>query len=232
MPFDLATLARQGVSANLAAHYAEVGWLVRLGQGVYAFPADEPSAHGAIKFLQTRVTGLHVAGKSALALHGVRHNLAPREQLVLWGDVRFALPAWFTSRFPARYVSAGLFDWPDKALAAKSLTTPPGVIDGLRVSAPERAVLELLYDVGTHQGLEEARNLFESLNNPRKEMLGRLLVCCTSVKTVRLLLTWARETKLVDVEALQQQYTLPVGSDKRWMTRMKDGTLLSLKPHG
>jgi hypothetical protein len=232
MPFDLATLARQGVSANLAAHYAEVGWLVRLAQGVYAFPADELSAHGAIKFLQNRVAGLHVAGKSALAMQGIRHNLASREQLVLWGDVRFALPAWFTSRFPARYVSARLFDWPDKALAAKSLTTPPGVIGGLRVSAPERAVLELLYDVGTRQGLEEARNLFEGLSNPRKEMLGRLLVCCTSVKTVRLLLTWARETKLVDVEALQQQYTLPVGSDKRWMTRMKDGTLLSLKPHG
>lgn len=232
MPLELATLARQGVSANLAAHYAEVGWLVRLGQGVYAFPADELSAHGASKFLQTRVAGLHVAGKSALALQGIRHNLASREQLVLWGDVRFALPAWFTSRFPARYVSAGLFDWPDKALAAKSLATPPGVIDGLRVSAPERAVLELLYDVGTHQGLEEARNLFEGLSNPRKQMLGRLLVCCTSVKTVRLFLTWARETKLVDVEALEQQYRLPVGSDKRWMTRMKDGTLLSLKPHG
>ena len=231
-PFDVATLARQGISASLAAHYAEVGWLVRLGRGVYAFPADELSANGAIKFLQSRVAGLHVAGKSALALQGVRHNLASREQLVLWGDVRFALPAWFTSRFPARYVSARLFDWPDEALAAKSLTAPPGVIEGLRVSVPERAALELLYDVGTRQGLEEARNLFEGLSSPRKEMLGRLLACCTSVKTVRLLLTWARETKIVDVDALQQQYTLPVGSDRRWMTRLKDGTLLSLKPHG
>ena len=52
--------------------------------------------------------------------------------------------------------------------------------------------LELLYDVGTHQGLEEARNLFEGLSNPRKEILGRLLACCTSVKAVRLFLTWAR----------------------------------------
>ncbi len=232
MPFDVAALARQGVSTKLAAYYAAAGWLVRLGQGVYAFPADEVSAHGAIKFLQNRVAGLHVAGKSALALQGVRHNLASREQLVLWGDVRYALPAWFVSRFPARYVSAQLFDWPDQALAAKSLTTPPGVTEGLHVSVIERAVLELLYDVGTHQGLEEARNLFEGLTNPRKEMLGRLLTCSTSVKTVRLFLTWARETKLVDVEALQQQYTLPVGSDKRWMTRLKDGTLLSLKPHG
>ena len=232
MPFDLATLERIGVSAQLAAHYAESGWLDRLGQGVYAFSGDTLNAHGAIKLLQTRVSGLHVAGKSALALQGVRHNLATREALVLWGDVRFALPAWFTSRFPSRYVAARLFNGPDSKLGDKSLTTPPGVTDGLRVSVTERAVLELLYDVGTHQGLEEARNLFDGLRNLRKDILGELLQSCTSVKTVRLFLTWARETNLVDVDALQQHYTLPVGSDKRWITRMKDGNLLSLKPHG
>jgi hypothetical protein len=59
-----------------------------------------------------------------------------------------------------------------------------------------------------------------------------LLGCCTSVKTVRLFLTWARESMVVDVEVLQQQCTLPVGSDKRWMNRLKDGTLLTLKAHG
>lgn len=232
MPFDLATLERIGVSAQLAAHYAESGWLDRLGQGVYAFAGDTLSAHGAINFLQTRVVGLHVAGRSALTLQGVRHNLATREALVLWGDVRFALPAWFTARFPSRYLSARLFNWPDSTLADNSLTTPPGVADGLRVSVPERAVLELLYEVGTHQGLEEARNLFDGLRNLRKDVLGELLQSCTSVKTVRLFQTWARETGVVDVQALQQQYTLPVGSDKRWITRMKDGNLLSLKPHG
>lgn len=231
MPFDLAALKRIGVSAQLAAHYAESGWLERLGQGVYAFAGDTLTAHGAIKLLQTRVPGLHVAGRSALTLQGVRHNLAAREALVLWGDVRFVLPVWFTSRFPSRYVSARLFNW-DGALAGKSLTTPPGVTDGLCVSVPERAVLELLYAVGTHQGLEEARNLFDGLRNLRKEVLGELLQCCTSVKTVRLFLAWARETNVVDVQTLQQRYTLPVGSDKRWITRMRDGSLLSLKPHG
>jgi hypothetical protein len=58
------------------------------------------------------------------------------------------------------------------------------------------------------------------------------LQCCSSVKTVRLCLTWARETNLLDVETLLSQSTLPVGSDQRWMTRLKDGTLLSLRPHG
>ncbi|PXV62311.1 transcriptional regulator with AbiEi antitoxin domain of type IV toxin-antitoxin system [Sinimarinibacterium flocculans] len=36
-PFDLATLSQFGVSPQLAAHYADGGWLVRLAHGVYAF---------------------------------------------------------------------------------------------------------------------------------------------------------------------------------------------------
>ena len=115
------------MSPQLAAHYADGGWLVRLAHGVYAFPNDEFGVYGALKFLQQRVPGLHVGGKSALALQGVRHNLGSREALVLWGEGRFALPVWFTSRFPARYVHARLFDWPDTVLAGKTLTTPPGL---------------------------------------------------------------------------------------------------------
>ncbi len=232
-PFDTGALERIGVSAKLAARYVKGGWLVRLGQGVYAFPNDNFSVYGAVELLQTRVPGLHVGGKSALALQGVRHNLGAREPLVLWGDARFVLPAWFIARFPARFVHARLFDWPPKThLATKTLTTPPSALSGLNVAAPERAVLELLYDTGTRQGLEESRHLFESLRNLRKGVLGQLLACCTSVKAIRLFLTWARQTNLVDVDALLKQFDIPVGSNKRWMTRLKDGTLLSLKPHG
>jgi hypothetical protein len=230
MPFDLAMLAEHGVSPQLAAKYAVGGWLLRLAQGVYAFPGDTLSAHGATKFLQTRIAGLHIAGKTALSMQGVRHNLVTRDPLVLWGDVRSTLPDWFVSRFPARYVHARLFDWQDHFPAAKSLTTPPGVTEGLHVSVPERAILELLYEVGTHQGIEEAHNLFAGLRNLRKDVLGKLLAGCTSVKTVRLFLTWSRETGLIDTETLRSQYSIPVGSDKRWMTRLKDGTLLTLKP--
>lgn len=232
VPFDLDALERLGVSAKLAAYYADSGWLTRVGQGVYAFPSDDLNPHGAVKLLQGRVAGLHVAGKSALALQGVRHNLAPREPLVLWGDARFVLPTWFKSRFPARYAAAQLFSWSNEDMPTQTLTTPPGVTEGLHVSVPERAVLEMLYEVGTHQGLEEARNLFDGLRNLRTVVMGQLLLCCTSVKAVRLFLTWARETRVVDVDALLQQHALPVGSDKRWMSRLKDGTLLTLRPHG
>ena len=231
-PFDLAVLETFGVSPQLAARYVEGGWLVRLAHGVYAFPNDDFDVSGALRYLQDRVAGLHLGGKSALALQGVRHNLATRDTLVLWGDVRFALPSWFTTRFPARYVNARLFDWPDEALAGKTLHTPPGQPDGLLVAVPERAVLELLYEAGTRQSLEETRNIFDGLRSPRKDLLGQLLSCCTSVKTVRLFLTWARETGVVDVDALLEQHPVRTGSSKRWMSRLDDGTLLSLNPHG
>ncbi|MCK0538420.1 type IV toxin-antitoxin system AbiEi family antitoxin domain-containing protein [Alcanivorax quisquiliarum] len=231
-PFDLAVLESFGVSPQLAARYANSGWLVRLAHGVYAFPNDDFDVYGGLRFLQERVAGLHLGGKSALALQGVRHNLAGQETLILWGDVRFVLPTWFTARFPARYVNARLFDWLDDALPEQTLTAPPGQPPGLRVAVPERAVLELLYEAGTRQSLEEARNLFDGLRSPRKQVLGQLLSCCTSVKAVRLFLTWARETGIVDIDALLEQYPIRTGSNQRWMSRLDDGTLLSLKPHG
>jgi hypothetical protein len=228
----LGVLESFGVSPQLAARYVENGWLVRLGHGTYAWPNDAFEVSGALLFLQRRVTSLHVGGKSALALQGVRHNLGVRDTLVLWGEARFVLPAWFTERFPARYVNAKLFDWPDAELAERTLHTPVGQPQGLHVAVPERAALELLCEAGTRESLEEARNLFDGLRSPRKALLGQLLSCCSSVKAVRLFLTWARETGAVDVDELLRQYPVRTGSDKRWMSRLDDGTLLTLKPHG
>ena len=49
---------------------------------------------------------------------------------------------------------------------------------------------------------------------------------------MRLFLAWARETQILDVDVLREMYPLRVGSSQRWMHRLKDGTLLSLKPYG
>ena len=105
-------------------------------------------------------------------------------------------------------------------------------IEGVQVATPERAALEMLYEVGTNESLEEARAVFEGLRNLRIPVLGQLLSTCTSVKAVRLFLTWSRETGLVDVDALRVCFDLRVGSASRWVNRMSDGTILLLKPYG
>ena len=231
IPFDVQVLTDQKISSKQAARYVESGWLLRLGQGVYAFPSDKLDAPGCILLLQKKSHGLHVGGKSALALHGVRHNLGARESWTLWGDRRFILPEWFTSRFHAQYTYFRLFSWKAASLNSDTISTPVGVLDNLKVSVPERAILELLFEAGTREDIEEARNLFEGLRNLRTEVLGHLLNSCTSVKTVRLLLSWAREIGVVDVEQLLKAHKIPTGSKSRWISRMKDGTLLTLK-HG
>lgn len=223
---DLAVLNAQGVSAFLAAKYVRSGWLERLAQGVYTFAGDTLNRDQCLLFLQGRITGLHVAGKTALAWQGVRHNLSPREQLMLWGDDKRAkLPKWFSEQFPARYRATTLFS---SIATALGIETPLGLLEGVRVSVPERAVLEMLYEAGKSHDLEEARNLFESLRGPRFEVMGELLSQCTSVKTVRLFLLWARETEVLNVSLLREKYSIPVGSSSRWMGRMADGKLLSL----
>jgi hypothetical protein len=231
-PLDLEALKAHGIEAKAASAYARRGWLVRVGQGVYALPGEEVSALSAARLLQRHVEGLHVGAKSALALHGMRHQIGVQATLVLWADRRFALPRWFTARFPTRGVFARLFDPLAPELARKTLTTPPGVLEGTRVSTPERAALEMLYEVGTHESIEDARNVFESLRNLRVGIVGELLEVCGSVKAARLFLTWSREMNIVDVDALRARYELKVGSAARWVNRLPDGTLLSLKPYG
>jgi len=236
-PLDVAALAQHGVDAKAASFYVRSGWLVRVGHGVYALPGDEVTALSAIRLLQSHIAGLHLGGKSALSLQGVRHNLAVRESLVLWADARFALPKWFVAQFPARAAFAALLDHAEPACAhvlqsGITLTTPPGVLEGVSVSCPERAALEMLYDVGVHESLDEARSVFEGLRNLRPEVVGALLSACTSVKAVRLFLKWSRETGVADVEALRTRFNLRVGSQSRWLNRLPDGTLLILKPYG
>jgi hypothetical protein len=46
----------------------------------------------------------------------------------------------------------------------------PETPDGVPVSVPERALLEMLSDVGVHQGIEEARNIMEGARSLRPDV--------------------------------------------------------------
>jgi hypothetical protein len=225
-PFDSATLKRLKVSSSLASLYVSSGWLVRLGRGVFMFPNDELKLEPCVNFLSRRLPGLHVGGKTALAWRGVRHNIGPRERLYLWGDMPGTLPGWFTDRFPARYVARRLFD--PRLPSGFGLQPLPETPDGPAVSVPERALLELLSEVGVGQGVEEARNIMEGLRSLRLDVLSPMLKHCPRVKVVRLCVQWAEELNLrwaADARAAAG----PRGKG-RWLTRLPDGKTLILKP--
>ena len=225
-PLTSEDLAALGVSADPAVHYARVGWLSRLARGVYRRPNDTLDLHACLVLLQRSVEGLHVGGKSALDWYGVRQYLSQQSVLHLYGWTTVRLPGWFTERFPAEYHRKRLFDEPpDDPLHAGPFEKRDGAP---RVSTPERALLEVLSEVGVRQPLQEARELAESAYSLRADVLRELLQRCTSVKTVRLCLQLGHELALPWAAKLDVAQ-LPTGSDRAWVSRSADG-LLVLKP--
>jgi len=118
---------------------------------------------------------------------------------------------------------------PQEAAAAFGLSPLPESPNGPLVS--ERALLEMLSEIGLQQSIEEARHIKEAARSLRPEALRRLLQECVRVKVLRLCSRWA--------DGLQR----PCSSDARkavaesravgqggWTIRMKDGTTLILKP--
>lgn len=225
-PLTSEDLAARGVSADLAVHYVRSGWLQRLMRGVYCRPNESLALNPSLLMLQRQFDGLHVGGKSALDWSGVRHYVSQRPVLHLYGWVATKLPAWFTQRFPAEYHRKRLFkEKPELMLHVGPFERRK---DGPQVSAPERALLELLSDVGVRQPLQEARELAEGGYTMRAEVLRDLLRQCTSVKTVRLCLKLGNELSLPWAKKLDPA-TLPTGSKRAWVSKSADG-LLILKP--
>lgn len=226
-PVTSAQLAKMGISADLAVHYARAGWLKRLARGVYSRPGEPLALHPSLLVLEREINGLHVGGKSALEWHGVRQYVAQRSTLRLYGWETASLPEWFTRAFPSEYHRKRLFK--EKPEHMPGVTRFESGARAPLVSTPERSLLELLDEVGVRQPLEEAREIAEGAYNLRADVLIDLLKRCTSVKTVRLCLALARELKLPWAAKLDPA-ALPKGSARPWISKAKDGRLLVLKP--
>jgi|ERR1041384_3976142 hypothetical protein len=226
-PFDSRQLQRIGISPALGHHYLKSGWLSKLARGVFVFPKDTLRRDDTLKFLSRSILGFHVGGRTALAWRGIRHNLPASEPLSLWGGRKAILPHWFVERFPARYTAPKLFA--PKLTDNFGLQPLPETPDGVLVSEPERALLEMLSEVGVHQGIEEARNIMEGARSLRIDILAILLKNCLRVKVRLLCLRWAEELNL-PWAADARKAVGNLQGQSRWTARLKDGTVLNIKP--
>ncbi|CAN5370170.1 type IV toxin-antitoxin system AbiEi family antitoxin domain-containing protein [soil metagenome] len=197
-----------------------------MGQGIYALPNDTMERDASLATLMTLVPGLRVGGKTALAWRGIRHNLAFKETLALWGSKPAKLPAWFTTQFPAHYQATQLFD--ETTPSALGIAPLPSGRPDVPVSTPERAVLELLSDVGKRQKLEETRHLLESAGALRQPVLDELLSHLTRIKVARLAYDLANELEL-PWKAVAHKHSQRLGGGARWVAVGKMGERLDLK---
>lgn len=214
---DSAWLKARGYSAQLCSKYVTNGWLERLTHGVYRKPGGKLLWEHVVISLQTLLMKpLLVGGGTALTLHGFSHYLRREEKEVhLYGPEE--APTWL-NKLPLQIAfvshnSGALFrnepihfgltslGWnlkdssqiSDESLHGGSFRVMSwGQWDWpLTLSTPERAVLEMLDGLPTHESFDQADKVMEGLTTLSPRRLQKLLVDCKSIKVKRLFFFFA-----------------------------------------
>jgi len=213
-------LSERGISRQLAEHYRRSHWLRKIGRGAYVRSGDSPTLLGAVHTLQMQLRlPVHVGAKSALELQGYAHYLPMNElpRIHLYGSPGRPLPAWFKKhpwKSRVRFHLAQIFpEKPDLGLTKKSRGDY-----WVRLSAPERAALELLEAVPREESFEGAGLLLEGLMSLRPDLVQELLESCRSVKAKRLFLYFAEKFGLPWFKQLNLE-RVDLGKGKRQIVK-------------
>jgi hypothetical protein len=181
-------LKTRGAYQQLLHQYEQSGWMQRIGQGAYVRAGDTVKWSGGLYALQEQLKlPVHGGAKTALQMQGYAHFLPMGEggTVFLFGAPSTRLPSWFRQcdwGSALRFITTKLFaDDPDLGLTKKDLATY-----AVTVSAPERAIMEVLYLMPMEGSFEEAGLLMEGLTTLRPRLVQSLLEQCKSVKVKRL----------------------------------------------
>jgi hypothetical protein len=206
---DSRWLSAHKIRRSSVHDYARRGWLQHVTHGLYRRPMQREDAAGqneqdwkSLVLSLQRVMNyrIHVGGMTALRLRGHAHylRLSGKEPVFLYGE---RMPAWI-NKVPtnARFTFRGfkLFEGSglgvdDERGADEQATAgaTPWWDWGLRMSTPERAILEALEELPDGESFHTLDVTFEGLATLRPRKLTALLAKCTSVKVKRLFFVFA-----------------------------------------
>lgn len=232
---DSAWLQEKGFSRSSVRDYAARGWLERVAPRVYRRPLPEMGApirwDIVVLSLQALMEKpLHVGGRTALTLASYSHFVETGGPTVvhLYGK---AAPSWLarlnaTASFAVHgsqlfgSLTAGIdglrYDLRSGVTAeAQPLDTRSAPWDWpMVVATPERAILEMLDELPTHETFQHVDVIMQGLANLRPKLLNELLHACHSVKVKRLFLWYADRHKHAWAKRLDIA-SLDLGSGKR-----------------
>jgi hypothetical protein len=181
-----------GISRDLQKYYCRSGWLESLGTGAFKRPGDTVGWQGGIYALQTQAQfSVHAGAITALTMQGFAHYVRMGlEKIYLFSGPKTQLPAWFRKH-----------DWgaPIQSVSSSFLPSGIGLNDygektfSIRISSPERGMLECLYLAPENQDLIECYQVMEGLANLRPKLVQKLLEQCNSIKAKRLFLYMAEK---------------------------------------
>ena len=183
-------LSANGYSAQLLYMYVKNGWLIKLERGAYIRPASILEWQGAVLGLQKLAElPFYVGGLSALNLLGYAHYLpiGKEKTIALYGKKN--PPIWIKQIESLSFTFHKKPLFGDLGLKKQSSSIRDWQIT---ISSPERAILELLYQVDD-QGItfQFVSEIFESLTTLSPRLLNELLQNCNNRKVKRLFLFFA-----------------------------------------
>lgn len=197
-------LSEMGISPQLTRRYQQSGWLEALGVGAYKRPKETVEWQGGVAGLQQQLSlDVHVGGPTAFSVRGTSHYIRlGKENIFLFSPLNERLPKWFTD-----------FDWGNPIHHVKTSILPKelGVSTykhqnvHLKVSAPERAILECLHISPKAFDLLECYQLLEGQLTLRPDLMQQLLIACHSVRVKRLFLYMADKANLPVLKYLDKE---------------------------
>jgi hypothetical protein len=208
-------LKKQGINYDQQLAYKNSEWLESVGQGAYRRTDDSLNWAGGLYALQRQLSiKIHLGGKSALVNQGYSHYIQFQERnLFLYTIKNSKLPKWFR-----------IYDWNTRLQITRTAFLPYNLAESftikningfaLRISTPERAILEMLYYIPQKQAFDQALKIFEFMTTLRPEIIQILLESCNSIKVKRLFLYAAEKQNHAWFKALKPD-RINLGSGKR-----------------
>jgi len=219
VPMSSTWLESKGIYPQLLQKYKETGWLESLGRGIWIRAGTRPTLAGAIFALQRIAINATPAARTALELQGRSHYVPTGEVPVLHLSLAAGqrMPEWFRKMKFARNLhilnASALFD---PVFSSLSEASGEGVV--IKVSSPERAMLEYCFLLPRYAEFAEARQLMEGLPTLRPRLVQSTLQSCKSIKAKRLFLalasavghSWFGDLKQEEIDLGTSNRILPV----------------------
>lgn len=208
-------LSQSGYYHDLIKSYKRNGWIESIGTGAYKLPNDPIDWYGGLYAIQEQLKlPIHVGGRTGLELKGFSHYARfGQDKCFLFGKAGTHLPSWFRKynwQVDIHFKATNLFktDIPESfsEYFHKEMT--------IKISAPERAAMEMLYYVPSLQGFDEAMRIMEGLMSFRPQIVQHLLENCQQMKVKRLFLYMADKLELPWFEELNPK-RVDIGRGKR-----------------
>ncbi len=202
-----------GVSYSLQRKYIQGGWLESMGTGAFKRPHENVEWEGAFYALQYQdKLHLHIGALTALAMQGISHYLRiGNAPVYIFSKPNVILPKWYKDYnwgVSIQHIRTKLFS------ENSCFTDYESKNFSIKISAPERAIMECLYLAPSRISFEEIWQIMEGLFNIRPAEVQKLLENCNSIKVKRLFLYMAKKAELPFYEYIDTS-RVDLGEGKR-----------------